>query len=99
MFMYVAMFESDNPYISYIAKVVTKCKTSRLNVNLDLICKQYLISDRNVIEWYHDRNKAKPTSDEYHCLIAGMIRELRECKLDYFSNEEITSLLVSDSVM
>jgi hypothetical protein len=78
--LYSSMCNSDNQYVSYIANVVSKCRTSRMSVNVDKICKNNGIFDRNFEKWHKEQNAQRITVDEYHTVTAQMTKELLLCR-------------------
>ena len=103
--LYLSMICSDNPHVNFIANLVKNDHTSVIGANIDLICKNNGLFDRDVKKWHSSLRANHATVDCEHVQVASVIRDLCQCQdgqnfeLLGFSDTEVQSLIDCLSTM
>ena len=96
--LFFAMIRSDNPHISHIAKLAERDRTSIIGNNIDVICRNHSLFDRNLEKWFKSINEVHETVDDEYVVLANVIKELCLCRdnvyeLPDFSYDELQIII------
>ena len=92
------MRKSNNQHVKFIAKYAEKDRTSIIGENIDVICRNHNLHDRNVISWFSNVERTQNTVDSDEAVLFDFIRELCLCReetwsIPQFSSEEIQIMI------
>ena len=99
--MYLSMLGSTNPYVKFIAKYGEQDRTSILGTNIDIICANHSLHDRNIARWLSDAKSRRDTANTAHqedMTLVNIIKELCLCRenalqVACFTDEDIQNMI------